>query len=105
MFQYHLWDTANTELASDEYYSPTVPGEYTWPLEEATGYYGTFFSGPLPPLQCPSNVPSGTELVGCFTDSSLTPLISPDTLVLSEVGPGGMTAQVNKYFTDGGGTV
>lgn len=84
----------NTDLSSDGDYSPTVPGEYTWPLGGTTGYYGTFIAGPLPPLDCSSSVPAGTDLVGCFVDSSTDRLLNSDALVRSKRGPGGMTAQV-----------
>lgn len=84
----------NSDLFSDSDYSPTVPGQYTWPLEDTIGYYGTFLAGPLPPLACASSVPSGTKLVGCSTDSILNRLLNSDALGLDAVGSGGMTAQV-----------
>ena len=93
-WQYHIWDTVNTELASDEEYSPTVPGEYTWPFEGATDYYSALIAGPLPPYDCASSAPAGTELVGCFTDSASDRLLNSNAFALNKRGPGGMTAQV-----------
>lgn len=100
-WQYPLWDTVNTDLANDQEYSPTVPGEYTWPLEGTTGYYGVIFAGALPPLDCTyyNSVPDGIVLVGCFSDSSKNRLLSSSALVQSTRGPGGMTAQVGRFHT------
>lgn len=86
----------DTDLASDEAYSPTVPGEYTWPLQGVTGYYSTIIAGALPPLDCASSVPAGTALLGCFADSSADRLLDSDLLVRAKQGPGGMTAKVKK---------
>ena len=94
MQQYHIWDTVNTYLADEEEYSPTVPGTYTWPLATSTGYYSTMYAGPLPPIECDDSVPSGTELVGCFTDSRNDRLINSDSYVLLEMGDDGMTPEV-----------
>lgn len=94
LWQYLIWDTVNTDLASDEDYSPTVPGEYTWPLEGDTGYYSTIIAGPIPPLDCGTSAPAGTTLVGCFADSGEDRLLNLDTLVRAEYGPSGMTAKV-----------
>ena len=91
MLQYHIWDTVNTALASNEDYSPTAPGHYTWPLEDAVGFYGTIIAGAL---GCASSVPTGTELVGCFNDSHTNRLLNADALVLQKKGPDGMTPQV-----------
>lgn len=93
-WQFNVWDTVNTGLSSNEDYSPTVPGEYTWPLEGTTGYYGAIIAGPSPPLECVSGVPAGTTLVGCFNDSIADRLLGSAELVLNTRGPGGMTAQV-----------
>ena len=95
MFQYHIWDTVNTELQDDEAYSPTIPGVYTWPIEGETGYYSVLYAGPLPPLECSSSVPSGTEYEGCFVDSSSSRLFDSDSVVLAEQGPDGMTTQAS----------
>ena len=97
-WQYHLWNTLFSHLAEDPEYAPTEPGEYTWPLEGATGYYKTFYAGPLPPTVCENSLPSGTELVGCFEDSEDDRLLGSDTYVLSVLGEDGMTAQVNPSF-------
>lgn len=94
-WQYHIWDTVNTNLADVEEYSPTVNGQYTWPLQGETGYYKTLYAGPLPPLECSSSVPSRTELVGCFADDSRNRLFDSDALVLGEVGRDGMTGKVS----------
>ena len=103
--QYPIWDTVNTDLADDYDYSPTVPGNYTWPLEGATGCYRTIIAGPLPPIQCQLGDPAGTELVGCFADSSSNRLFNSDSLVLNQRGPDGMTAPVTiDVFTSGVGT-
>lgn len=92
----------NTDLASDEDYSPTVPGEYTWPLQGVTGYYSTILAGALPPLDCASGVPAGTALVGCFADSSADRLFNSDVLVRARRGPGGMTAKVKTKVPEAG---
>eukprot|EP00904_Undaria_pinnatifida_P009040 jgi/Undpi1/5266/HiC_scaffold_2.g00547.m1 len=99
--EFNVWDTVNTGLSSNEDYSPTVPGEYTWPLEGTTGYYGAIIAGPSPPLECVSGVPAGTTLVGCFNDSIADRLLGSAELVLNTRGPGGMTAQVCSYFCSG----
>ena len=96
-YQFHIWDTVNTNLADDEAYSPTVPGVYTWPLEGETGYYKTLHAGPLPPLECSSNAPFGTVFAGCFQDSSNNRLLDSDSMTLEEMGPDGMTNQVTKW--------
>lgn len=94
VWQYHIWNTLFSHLAEDPEYAPNEPGEYTWPLEDAKGYYKTFYAGPLPPLECENSLPSGTELVGCFEDSDDDRLLGSDTYVLSVLGEDGMTAQV-----------
>ena len=94
-WQYHIWDTVNTDLANDEDYSPTVNGQYTWPLEGETGYYKTLYAGPLPPLECSSSVPPQTQLAGCFSDNSRNRLLDSDSLVLGEIGRDGMTGEVS----------
>eukprot|EP00904_Undaria_pinnatifida_P009184 jgi/Undpi1/5396/HiC_scaffold_2.g00677.m1 len=96
--EYHLWNTLFSHLAEDPEYAPTEPGEYTWPLEGATGYYKTFYAGPLPPTVCENSLPSGTELVGCFEDSEDDRLLGSDTYVLSVLGEDGMTAQICSDF-------
>lgn len=91
--QFHIWDTFNTDhgLHDVEAYAPTTPGTYTWPLEGETGFYKTIIAGPLPPLQCASSIPAGTQFVGCFEGGLLT----FDTMTLGDIGRDGMTAQVN----------
>ena len=96
----------NTYLADDEEYSPTVPGQYTWPLANATGYYKAIYAGPLPPLKCDSSVPSGTQYQGCFVDARDDRLLDTDKLVLMEQGPDGMTGEVRVLgFLDDAGWV
>lgn len=100
--QYHIWDSFESDVANDEAYSPTIPGNYTWPLESAAGYYRTFYAGLLPPVACESALPAGTELVGCFNnDSSSEPLLNSGYYVLSELGSDGMSPQVIRAFRDG----
>ena len=93
----------NGDLLSDATYSPTEPGEYTWPLEDTTGYYSSFLDGPLPPIACTSSAPSGTKLLGCFTDSPSNRLLHSATLILADIGSGGMTVQVMRICAFEGG--
>ncbi|CAM9274851.1 unnamed protein product [Laminaria digitata] len=92
--EFHIWDTVNTDFKDIEEYSPTVNGQYTWPLEGETGYYKTLYAGPLPPLECSSSAPSRTAVVGCFADSSRNRLLDSEPLVLGEMGRDGMSPQV-----------
>lgn len=101
LWQYELWRTVYRGSANDEYrISPRVPGEYTWPVERAMGYYGRIIAGPLPPLECGSTIPTRNTLVGCFADSKTDRLLNSDTLVVIPRGPGGMTAKVMPILSD-----
>lgn len=94
-WQYEMWRTVYSGSVSDEYrLSPREPGEYTWPLHGATGYYSTIFAGPLPPLECQSTVPDGYFVVGCFADSKKDRLLNTEFLEVITRGPDGMTAKV-----------
>ena len=84
MFQHTLWDNVNTDLASNEDYSPRVPGKYTWPFEGATDYNSTIVAGPLPPAECADSAPAGTALIGCYTDSSTHRLLNSDSRALNK---------------------
>ena len=93
--QYELWRTVYSGFEIDENrLSPRAAGEYTWPMEGATGYYGIFIAGPTPPLECKLRAPAGTKLVGCFADSKRNRLLNSDSLIINYRGTGGMTPQV-----------
>lgn len=97
VWQYELWRSVYSGSPRDkDRISPTVPGQYTWPIEGAMGYYGDIIAGPLPPLDCEPPVSARHVLLGCFADSKLNRLLNTDALELIARGPGGMTEKVSK---------
>lgn len=94
--QYRIWDTEDTELASEEEFSPRFPGSYVWPVPGSEGFYGVLRAGVMPPLQCGRNSPSGLEYRGCFSNHSLNLGSAWDLLELPR-GHSGMTVGVSRY--------
>lgn len=88
-----MWDTADSDLADDEDYSPKAPGIYAWPIKGERGYYKSLYAGPLPPVECEDTVPRDTEYVGCYSDSPSRRMFREDETVM-EKGRDGMTVEV-----------